>query len=151
MATGVETAGLVLATFPIVVICLKHYVEGVETVKRWHHYRQELTRYARKLETERILYLDMTVELLGDLVDPEDLRAMLLDPASIILWQKPEYKNALQTRLGTSYDNYVARAEDMLATLESIKQRLGIGPSGTVGESQFRNAQAPSQIEPDVR
>lgn len=153
MASGVETAGLALAAFPIVVICLECYVKGAATVKRWHRYGRELHRYATKLETERITYLNTTLRLLGDIVDQEDLEAMLSGPASL-LWQKlesSEYKDRLQKRLHLSYDNYAARTKIMMETLESMKRKLRIGPSGTVGHFKFSNAQARSPEEPDIR
>ena len=38
MATGIETAGLVLAAFPLVVKGLGAYVDGVRMIKYWKRY-----------------------------------------------------------------------------------------------------------------
>lgn len=135
MVAGVETAGLALAAFPIVISCLKSYIEGAQTIRRWHHYGRELARYARKLEAEEVAYKNLTDSLLEGIVSSEeDLTTMLESPTSP-LWQKPEYRDALQTLLHPSYDSYIAWAEDLVQTLEHMKRKLGIDPSGAVGIS----------------
>ena len=135
MVAGVETAGLALAAFPIVISCLRSYIEGAQTVRRWHHYGRELNRYARKLEAEKVVYQNLTEDLFEGIVNSEeDLTTMLEDPTSP-LWQKPEYRAGLQTLLHPSYDNYIAWAEDLVQTLELMKRKLGIDSSGGVSSS----------------
>ena len=135
MVTGVETAGVVLATFPIVISFLEHYVEGVETIQKWRSYSRELAIYARKLEVQRVTYLNTTEKLLEDIVESEDdLATMLSDPASAT-WQKPEYTDLLRERLRHSNDIYFATTHDMMQDLESLKTKLGIDAIGKVCHS----------------
>jgi len=68
MVTGVEIAGLALATFPIAVDGLRRMVEGVETIKYWRRYRVKLEEYACDLEAGRVYYLDTLEELLMGIV-----------------------------------------------------------------------------------
>ena len=132
MAPGIETAGLVLATFPIVISFLEHYVKGVETIRKWRFYSRELDIYARKLEVERVKYLNTTENLLLDIVKSEDdLASMLSDPESAP-WQKPEYKDLLRDQLRHSYDVYFATIHDMMQNLEGLKTKLGIDALGKV-------------------
>jgi hypothetical protein len=46
MVTGIETAGLVLAAFPLVVNGLGSYVAGADTLRRWRNERM----YGRELK-----------------------------------------------------------------------------------------------------
>ena len=132
MVTGIESAGLVLATFPIVVTFLEHYVRGVENIQKWRSYSRELAIYARKLEVQRVTYLNTTEKLLDGIVESEDdLAAMLSNPASAP-WQKLEYTDRLRIRLHHSYDIYFTTTHDMMQSLESLKTQLGIDALGKV-------------------
>ena len=132
MVTGVETAGLVLATFPIIISFLEHYVKGVEAIQRWRFYTRELDAYARKLEISRVTYLNTTTKLLDGIVkSQDDLATMLSDPVSA-LWKKPEYTDSLRIRLDKSYEVYFATTNDMMQRLESLKTKLKIDALGKV-------------------
>ena len=63
MVTGVETAGLVLAVFPLVVKGMQYYAEGLQTIQYWRRYRRELQNHARRIKTQWVRYLN-TIELL---------------------------------------------------------------------------------------
>lgn len=81
MVTGVEVAGLALATFPLVISGLSHYVEGLETIRSWRQFRRELRTYSIAFETERVWYLDTLEELLEGIVESnEELASMVADP-----------------------------------------------------------------------
>ena len=132
MVPGIETAGLVLATFPIIISFLEHYVKGVETIQKWRFYSRELAIYGRKLEVQRVMYLNTTEKLLDGIVESDDdLATMLLNPASPA-WKKIEHTDPLRTRLHHSYDIYFARTHDMMQNLEGLKTKLGIDASGKV-------------------
>lgn len=45
MLTGVETAGLVLASFPLLISALEHYREGFESLKEWWKFRTEFLAF----------------------------------------------------------------------------------------------------------
>ena len=61
MMSCIEAAGLVLAVFPMVVSGLQQFTKGLETIKDWKRHHRELSKYARTLETQRIVYLN-TIE-----------------------------------------------------------------------------------------
>ena len=100
MVTGIETAGLVLAAFPIVVHGLSRYVEGVETIRYWRRFRRQVADYARKLENQRIRYLDTLEELLDGIVKSNDDLATLINEPTCSAWQDDEYERRLRQRLG---------------------------------------------------
>ena len=132
MATGVEVASLVLATFPLVIKGLESYAKAVEKFEAWRSYRRELNTYVRKLETCRVTYLNTTELLLDGIVESaEDLEMMLSNPASS-LWQKPMYKDQLRSRLHRSFGSYLENSEHMLDRLENMKDKLGLESPGKV-------------------
>lgn len=131
--SGIEAAGLILAVFPIVVNGLQHSREGVETIKSWKHYRRDLARYSRSLETQRIVYLN-TIEMLfeGIIQSNDELEAFIEDPG-VAFSHKAQYEERLRNRLGRSYGNYNQIMAYMLKALEAARKELGIGENGKVG------------------
>lgn len=132
MVTGVEVAGLALATFPLVVSGLSHYVEGLETIRSWRQFRRELRTYSIAFETERFWYLDTLEELLEGIVESsEELASMVADPRHPS-WRKPKYQERLQARLDRSYDLFFCKIEDMVKRLGHIQTKLGVDPNNNV-------------------
>ena len=132
MVTGVETAGLILATFPLVVDGLSHYINGLQTMRYWRRYRRELKDHARKLKNQTVRYLN-TFELLFDGIveSEEELAALVKDPAGV-LWQETKYETGLRLLLDHSYDHFLDTLKNMIETLEAMGAKLGIDPSGNV-------------------
>lgn len=133
--SGIEAAGLVLAVFPIVVSGLQHFTEGVETMKAWKRYQRELAKYARTLETQRVVYLNTIDRLFEGIIESnEELEAFMKDPGASFS-NKPQYEERLRTRLGRSYDNYNKIMADMLEALKLARKELGIDEDGQVRPS----------------
>lgn len=132
MASGIEIAGLVLAAFPLVVKGLGSYVQGVETIRLWRRYRRQLADYQRQIETQRIWYLDTLEELLDGIVcSDEEVVSLIADPGGTA-WQKPEYDARLRTRLDHSYGPYITTIRNLLDSLETIEEKLGLDASGKI-------------------
>ena len=130
--SGIEAAGLVLAVFPIVVTGLQHFTEGLETIKSWRRYHRELAKYARTLETQRIVYINTMERLFEGIIQSNDeFEAFMKDPGST-LSNNPHYEERLSTRLGRSYGNYNRIMADMLDTLKKARKELGIDESEKV-------------------
>lgn len=132
MVTGVETAGLVLATFPIVVSGLSHFAEGVDTIKSWRRYRRQLTNYARTLEAEYVIYRNTVEELLDGIIHSDEELNMLLEDPGGLCWQKPQYEDQLRRRLDHSYPSYLVTMTDILTAVQAVQKKLGLGDSGKV-------------------
>ena len=117
MATGIETAGLVLAAFPVLIKGIKAWVEGVETVKQWRTARRDLKSYAVRLQSQQVTCVDTLEQLLSDIVQSEkDLSVMLEDPGGE-LWQRPVYKKRLGARLDRSCDPFLQTLSEVRAFL----------------------------------
>lgn len=53
MASGLEIAGLVLATLPLIINCLEHYNEGLKPLRNFFNYRETIERLASDLLTQK--------------------------------------------------------------------------------------------------
>lgn len=130
--SGIEAAGIVLAVFPIVVSGLQHFTEGLETINNWRRYHRELSKYARTLETQRIVYLNTIERLFEGIIQSNDeLEAFMSDPG-LAFSRNPQYEERLAARLGRSYGNYSRIMADMLDALRAARKELGIDEDGKV-------------------
>ena len=107
MITGVETAGLILAVFPIVVEGLKTWKEGADSLKTWRKTRQTLRQYVMKAENQRVIFENIIEQLLSDVVQsPQYLSEMLQDPGGE-LWRNAKYEEGMKAHLDRSYHQFV--------------------------------------------
>ena len=130
--SGIETAGLVLAVFPIVVRGLQQFTEGLETIKNWKRYHRELSKYARTLETQRIVYLNTIERLFEGIIQSNDELEVLMKDPGLAFSRSSQYEERLSTRLGRSYANYSRIMADMLEALRAARNELGIDENGKV-------------------
>lgn len=127
-----EPAGLVLATFPVIIRSLSSCREGLEIAKLWRRYRRQLGLYESRLESERIFYFDTLEELLESIArSDEELLDLVHDPGGLS-WKKPEHQQQLEARLDRSYNVFVEKIKSLLTALENIADKLGTDSSGKV-------------------
>lgn len=134
MLTGVETAGLVLAAFPLVLDGLSRWLEGLDKVKRWRRIHRQLKNYKIRLQSQRVTYQNTLEWLLVGIVEAgEDIAAMLAEPRGKV-WNKAKYDHLLQRRLDRAYDSFFETLKYMFTTLGEIEKKLGI-EAGSVSET----------------
>ena len=132
MASGVETAGLVLAAFPLLVKGVTAYLDGIRTIKYWRRYTRELRGYARRLKSQRVRYIN-TLELLFDgIVETEDELAALIAEPGGDLWRKPRYQRCLAARLDHSFDHFIDIVQSMQESMEELREKMGLDAQGNV-------------------
>ena len=130
--SGIEAAGLVLAVFPVVVSGLHHFTDGLETIKSWKRYHRELSKYARTLETQRIVFLNTTERLFEGIIQSNDeFEALVKDPGQAFS-SNQQYEERLRMRLGRSYDNYNRIMGDIFDALKAAGKELGVDENGKV-------------------
>ena len=130
--SGIEVAGLVLAVFPIVVSGLRHFTDGLETIKSWKRYHKELSKYARTLETQSIVFLNTTERLFEGIIQSNDELEAFMKDAGQASFRNQRYEERLRMRLGDSYDNYNRIVMDILNALKATGKELGIDENGKV-------------------
>src|SRR5205809_3026823 len=140
MVTGVETAGLVLATFPLVIEGLKFYLRGLETIRRWRHYVRFIEDLIRQINMERRKFKNNCTELLWDLVPAEELDSLLEDPGGFS-WGN--LHTSLHERLGQSFDDFLKAVNDMTDRLDEFKEKLELNDDGRVSKAHIMTPPRP--------
>jgi hypothetical protein len=126
MVTGIETAGLVLAAFPLVVCTIQSYREGLEPLGDWWQYRTKVLKFAQGLKVQWDIFQENVRMLLDPMVTSTwELEELLSDPAGP-KWQEPGLICKLEQRLPRSYDSYMCTIEAMKEALEKLKKKLGV-------------------------
>ena len=100
MVTGIETAGLVLGAFPLVIEGLRVYIKGVSTMRDMKRYEFILGQFKRDIEMESTHFEDTCYQLLQHMALPENstLDNLVADPRGN-LWKAEELQHALLRRL----------------------------------------------------
>ncbi|KAM5370063.1 hypothetical protein ACJA88_010133 [Fusarium oxysporum] len=117
--SGLEVAGIVLSSIPLLIIALEKYTEGLSTLHRWRKYKRELQSLIRNPETERIKLQNFCEKLLLDLVPHYDIEALIDNPMGD-LWREEERLKKVQFRLGKGFKVFQDTANDLRATLCDI-------------------------------
>ena len=126
MITGVETAGLVLAIFPLLVSALEHYQEGFEKLNDWWKFRTEFLGFIHSVGRQAILFDENLEELLSPIITSDaEMDALLRDPTGPS-WRRAELEEKLKARLPKSYESYTTTITDMRETMDALQKKLGI-------------------------
>jgi len=124
MVTGVETAGLILGTFPLAVECVKFYINGVQTMRDLRHHRHVLNEFVRDLEVQECKFKNICFTLFEDKVTPEELTGLMRNPGKAL-----RINQAFQTTLNSclhqhSIDPFIRTAETLKAVLDELRDRF---------------------------
>ncbi|KAI9668915.1 MAG: hypothetical protein M1829_005227 [Trizodia sp. TS-e1964] len=128
MLTGVELAGIILATFPLVISGLEHYENGFQQIKDWIRFRADFAKFMNALCRQRIFFRQNIEELLAPVVASEYEMSQLLDNPGGQAWADPELNEKLIMRLPGEYEYecYISTAVSILELLEKLKLKLKI-------------------------
>ncbi|RYP33747.1 hypothetical protein DL767_004614 [Monosporascus sp. MG133] len=137
MVTGVETAGLVLGSIPLVLAGLEFYAKGIAVTKRYLKYREQFQSLIRELRTENTICTNSINLLLVGVVNQKDMADFLADPRGD-RWKEAKFDRRLKQRLGISYDSYMATIDELGKATEMFRERLKLDSSG---KPQFTDEQ----------
>ena len=138
MVTGVEAAGLALASFPLIIEGLKIYLAGLETIRRWRHYVKTLGDLVRRVSMERRKFKNTCTELLWDLVGADELESLLESPG-VSGWK--DVQASLRERLEHSFDDFLKAVIDMAERLNDLKEKLELNDNGKVSNDHLLDQQ----------
>ncbi|KAH0559170.1 hypothetical protein GP486_004294 [Trichoglossum hirsutum] len=136
MVTGIELAGLILATFPLVISTLEHYENGFQQIKEWVRFRGEFAMFLNAMNRQKIFFRQNIEELLSPIVASEYEMSQLLDAPGGPAWMDEELNEKLRKRLPGKYEYecYISTVSAILELLEKLKHKLKI-VDGQVGYS----------------
>jgi len=125
MPTGVEIAGIILATFPLIISTIQHYRKGIEPFVIWARYNRELNQLRRVLELEEAKLLNTCEKLLEPIVSTADLAVLIADPGGNS-WKNRELQSKLKRFLATAYQSFLDSLEDINETLTELSVKLDV-------------------------
>ncbi|KAI9374699.1 hypothetical protein BJX61DRAFT_550929 [Aspergillus egyptiacus] len=130
MATGVETAGLVLGSLPLLIAALEHYDGISRPTKDFFAWRKQRRRLIQELYTLRASY-DQAISLLLKPIDPVETAAMINGPLNQ-LWASGPIADCLREILGTTYDPLRLTIAEIAEILSDIAAHLNLQKSQKV-------------------
>jgi hypothetical protein len=131
MVTGVETAGLVLGSIPLILASLEFYAKGIAVTRRCLKYEQQFRSLIRELRTENAICTNTLNLLLTGVVKKKDMAEFLADPRGE-RWEDPQFDQALHRRLGATYDLFIETIGELKHSAETFRLKLKLDSSWKV-------------------
>jgi len=71
MITGVETAGLMLANFHLVIYALEHYHEGFGPLETWWEFKPNFSGFENDIRLQSTFFDENLVELISKIISSD--------------------------------------------------------------------------------
>lgn len=141
MVTGIETAGIALAVFPLLISGLQSYADGVRTIKELWNPHLALKSLIRELAMEKCKFEITCTSLLEGMVTDADLTILMESPGGSP-WKNPDLQEKLDSRLSPyTLACYMAAMKELESTLRILQDSLGLYGDDTVLPLQVCNPQ----------
>jgi hypothetical protein len=127
--SGLEVAGVVLGSLPLVISALEHYASGITTAKRFWRYKSEVRSLILQINTERRIFVNTIEQLLTGIVRNEQMSECITGSQ---FWKCTDIELKLKNRLRGAYDIYVDNVRGMEASLQKMMEKLALNPDGKV-------------------
>ena len=128
--SGVEIAGLVLGSFPIILNCLDYYRRGFEPLEEWWNFRTRFIAFVDDIRHQMMRYHENMIRLLDPIItDNESLTVLVRDPADP-RWRNGSLDGLLEQRLASEHERFFRIVERMNKVVEDLKKRLQIEDGG---------------------
>jgi hypothetical protein len=125
--SGVETAGVLLGVFPLVLSAIEKYNVAIGAAKNSSS-RRQLHLLRQQVRIQHTILENTTYQLLDGIVD-DRAREALQDPSSA-LWRDPEIESALKNALGQAYDAFLDLFQRMVPLLRNLMDEIDKVRSG---------------------
>lgn len=117
MAAGIETAGLALAVFPIVIGIVDWYSGGVSG--------RDIKLLAESLKNNEKMFLNSVESLLRCIVPAAELQ-ILLDDLEGDPWRSQTLSAKVAEHLGCEADSILEKINDIYKTVLNLKEKLPV-------------------------
>ncbi len=126
MVTGVETAGLVLASLPLAISAFEYYKNGCQPLIDWWKFEAVYKRLVQEIDLLRTFLRQFLEKLLSPIVDTdEELQSLLKNPSGDA-WKSLELDRNLRIKLSDSYPNFINKIEAMNKDMQRLKEKMGV-------------------------
>ena len=125
--SGIEVAGLVLGSFPILLNCLDYYRKGFEPLEEWWNFRQHFEEFIDDIRHQKMIYRESITILLDSIItDPSSLNE-LVQNATDPRWSNGSLTDILKKRLAASeLERFFRIVQRMEKEIRGLKKLLGI-------------------------
>ncbi|KAI5784461.1 hypothetical protein FPQ18DRAFT_353147 [Pyronema domesticum] len=121
MLTGVETVGIALALFPLLVNGVQSYLDGTRKVNDMWRWKRSLRRLRRELETECSLFENTCEHLLQQIVSEDEVYALLNGKG----WEDLGFIRKLSAHMGERIAaSFVSEVKELSKFLQKLQDRL---------------------------
>lgn len=128
--SGIEIAGLVLGSFPILLNCLEYYREGFEPLEEWWNFRTHFIAFVDDISHQMMRYNENMIRLLDPIiVDNESLTTLIRNPTDS-RWTDGSLDVQLQLRLSNQHSRFLRIVKRMEDVVRDLKKLLRIKESG---------------------
>lgn len=134
--SGIEIAGLVLGSFPILLSCLDHYREGFEPLEEWWNFRTHFIAFVDDIRHQMMRYNENIIRLLDPIISDKDSLTDLVRNAKDSRWTDGSLDALLEQRLASEYERVVRIIKRMEEVVEDLKKLLRI-QNDDVGDTQL--------------
>lgn len=124
--SGIEIAGLVLRSFPILLSCLDHCREGFEPLEEWWNFRTHIIAFVDDIEHQMMKYNENIIRLLDPIISDNDTLTALVRNAQDPRWTDGTLDVLLEQRLASEYGRVVRIVKRMEEAMEDLKKLLRI-------------------------
>ncbi len=132
MLTGIETAGLVLAVFPLLIAALDHYKAGLEPFRTYSNYKLRLIELKGDLAFHRATFLQSLTLLLNRCIQPKILGQLLSNPGGR-QWKEQDLAARLSKCLGSfGFSVFIDVVTGFKSTLDELYMKLDVEQDGQV-------------------
>lgn len=139
--SGIEIAGLVLGSFPIILNCLDYYREGYEPLEAWWNFRAAFINFVDAIKHQMMRYDDSIKRLLDPIIpDPNSLIRLVQDTKDP-RWFDESLNHHLEQRLAGEHGRFLRIMQRMEKDIVGLKKLLGIKDGEVRVQQRFRDSQ----------
>ena len=124
--SGIEIAGLLLGAFPLLISALEHYRQSAEVLEDWWQIKKEYKKCKNEIKVQELAFENSLERFLLPLVVHDDEIAALIAEPGGIKWKDPALEETLKGRLPKSYELFLDTIYDIKATVDGLKDELGV-------------------------
>jgi hypothetical protein len=124
MVTGVETAGLVLASIPLAVSLAEQYRSGLKPFRDLRHFHREFKSHAVQVGTQHAIFRKNLDKLLRQLVPAAEAELLMRNPGGLA-WTDAQLEQKFKHALGESYGPIIDNIAEINRVIDKLKKGLG--------------------------
>lgn len=130
--SGVEVAGLVLGSLPLLISALKHYNNGIAVAKRFRDCKDVFGLLLLTVRNKTHIFHNTCKLLLVGVVPVNEVASFIANPAGAP-WKDAGLQKSLEQMLGEAFNDYMQTMGEMAKTIKEFKNRLKLTEDGKVG------------------